>query len=192
MKLNCPNCGEMLSLAALIQQDSAREALRLALEFPAPLSKLFLQYAGLFKPAKRALSMDKFAAILNELLPMIQAAQIERNSRTWPAPQDYWRQAFELMLSGKDKLTLPLKSHGYLLEIIAGFGNKAEAKAEKQHEQGRKYGETQSGNDGVSHMALTRGFNATKEMVQNDKKPRAAMPEDVRKTIKKLTGKASS
>ncbi len=189
MKFTCPNCQEQLSLAAMVEHEAARKAVTAALEIPAPLGRLVLQYCGLFKPAKRSLSMDRFAAILNELLPMISAAQITRNGRTWSAPQDYWRQAFELMLSSKEKLSLPLKSHGYLLEIIAGFGNKAEAKAEKQSEQGRKYGEIHSGADGTSHLALTRGFATTTEMVKSDKKAkRAEMPENVRATIKKMTG----
>lgn len=144
MRLTCPNCYETLSLAALIEHDAAREAIKLALEFPAPLGKLILQYASLFKPAQRALSMDRFASILNELLPMIKAAQIERNGRLWPAPLAYWQQALEAMLSGRDKLSLPLKSHGYLLEIIVGFANKAEGKAEQKSEQGRKYGEVKT------------------------------------------------
>lgn len=144
MKLTCPNCYETLSLAALIEHDAAREAVRLALEFPSPLGKHLLQYASLFKPAQRALSMDRFASILNELLPMIQAAQIDRNGRIWPAPQAYWQQALESMWNTREKLTLPLKSHGYLLEIIVSFANKAEAKAETKHEQGRKYGEIKS------------------------------------------------
>lgn len=144
MRLTCPNCYETLSLAALIEHDAAREAIKLALEFPAPLGKQLLQYASLFKPAQRALSMDRFASILNELLPMIKAAQIERNGRAWPAPQAYWSQAFETMMQSRDKLTLPLKSHGYLLEILAGYANKAEGKAEQKSEQGRKYGEVKT------------------------------------------------
>lgn len=141
MKLVCPNCHETLSLAALIEHDAAREAVRLALEFPAPLGKQLMQYVSLFKPQQRALSMDRFASILSEITPMIQAAQIERNGRLWPAPQGYWSQAFDTICLGKEKLTLPLKSHGYLLEIIAGYAQKASGQAEKRQEQGRRYGD---------------------------------------------------
>ncbi len=208
MKLTCPNCHEQLSLAAMLEHEAARKAVSAALEVPAPLGRLVLQYCGLFKPAQRSLSMERFAAIINELLPMIKDAQVERNGRIWPAPQEYWRMAFESMLTGKDKLTLPLKSHGYLLEIIAGYANKGEAKAEKQAEQGRKYGEIHgdprlsstleanvvlpaAGVSGTSHLALTRGFATTEKMVQHDKKAkRAEMPAEVRATIKKMTGKA--
>ncbi|HAF00417.1 MAG TPA: hypothetical protein DCG63_03895 [Methylophilaceae bacterium] len=177
MKFTCPNCYETLSLAALIEHDAAREAVRLALEFPAPLGKQFLQYASLFKPAQRALSMDRFASILNDLLPMIKAAQIERNGRLWPAPQSYWSQAFDSMLSGRDKLSLPLKSHGYLLEILAGFANKAEAKAETKHEQTRKYGE-------INHAATDHVVASAPA-----KKAKSTMPDNVKATLDKLTGK---
>ena len=34
----------------------------------------------------------------------------------------------------RDGLALPLMSHGYLMSIIAGMGNKAEAKVEAQKE----------------------------------------------------------
>lgn len=184
MKLTCPNCYETLSLAALIEHDAAREAIKLALEFPAPLGKLLLQYASLFKPAQRALSMDRFASILNELLPMIQAAQIERNGRAWPAPQAYWQQAFETMWSGRDKLTLPLKSHGYLLEIMSGFANKASAQAEKQHEQGRKYGEIKT-----CTKSQTDHVGDANQMI--GKKTKAEAKINLSDTLKKMTGKAT-
>lgn len=174
MKFTCPNCYETLSLAALIEHDASREAVRLALEFPSPLGKQLLQYASLFKPAQRALSMDRFASILSDLLPMIQAAQIERNGRLWPAPQDYWKQAFESMLAGRDKLTLPLKSHGYLLEIISGFANKAEAKAEAKHEQGRKYGDIKS--------------SEPKPVVAPAAAKKSLKPVNLTNTLKKLNG----
>lgn len=143
MKFTCPNCHVTLTLEALIEHDAAREAIKLALEFPAPLGKQLLQYVSLFKPAQRALSMDRFADILADLLPDIKAAQIERNGRLWAAPLPYWSQAFDAVWLSKPKLTLPLKTNGYLYEIIAGYANKAEAGKEKQAEQGRIYGRTE-------------------------------------------------
>lgn len=140
MRFNCPACGENLTLAALIEHDAAREAIMLALQFPAPLGKSLMQYVSMFKPSQRALSMDRFTSILGEILPMIQAAQIERNGTAWPAPMAYWQQAIETMVSGRDKLTLPLKTHGYLLSIIAGISEKSDSKTEKVSDQGRMYG----------------------------------------------------
>lgn len=192
MRLTCPNCYETLSLAALIEHDAAREAIKLALEFPAPLGKQLMQYASLFKPAQRALSMDRFSSILNELLPMIKAAQIERGGRAWPAPQAYWQQGFESMWLGRDKLTLPLKSHGYLLEIISGFANKAEGQQERKGEQGRKYGEVVTGAyisqaTKAAHGVIDHAGDATKMMPNKVAKGEAKV--NLRDTLNKMTGK---
>lgn len=192
MRLTCPNCYETLSLAALIEHDAARDAIKLALEFPAPLGKQLIQYASLFKPAQRALSMDRFSSLLNELLPMIQAAQIERNGRAWPAPQTYWQQAFESMWLTRDKLTLPLKSHGYLLEIISGFANKAEGQQERKSEQGRKYGEVLTGAyitqaARAANSVDDHAGGATKKIVNKVAKGEAKV--NLRDTLNKMTGK---
>jgi len=141
MQLNCPACGATFSLDVIIGHEGARDAVLVALQLPAPLGKSLIQYIALFRPAQRALSMDRLAKLLNELLPMISKAQIERNGTHYAAPVAYWQQALDDMVAQRSKLTLPLKSHGYLLTIIAGYAEKTAAKAEKQTEQGRKYGE---------------------------------------------------
>ncbi|MGA8147798.1 MAG: hypothetical protein WB870_09530 [Gallionellaceae bacterium] len=171
MKTSCPSCGAAFSLDALIGVEGARDAVVAALAIPAPLGKLLVQYLALFRPAQRNLSFDRVAALLNELLPLIAAATIERNGRTWSAPQDYWKQALEEMIAKRDKLTLPLKSHGYLLEIIAGFSNKDEARREAQTES-RRAGNTPIG--GAPAPA------ARKEPV----KPRSVMPASVKSALK--------
>lgn len=137
MKTACPACGAVFSLDVLLAHESARAAVMNALQLPAPLGKLLVQYLGLFRPAQRQLSFDRVANLLGELLPMIGAARVERGGRIWNAPQEYWKLALEDMLVKRDKLTLPLKSHGYLLEIIAGMSNKAEAQAETKAEARR-------------------------------------------------------
>jgi hypothetical protein len=137
MKTSCPACGATASLDVLLGNEGAREAVMAALAMPAPIGKLLVQYLGLFRPASRNLSFDRVATLLNELLPLIAEARIERNGRLWSAPQDYWRMALEEMLAKRDSLTLPLKSHGYLLTIIAGYSSKAEAAQEAQSENAR-------------------------------------------------------
>lgn len=135
MKTKCPACGASASLDVLLSNEGARAAVTMALQLPAPLGKLLVQYLGLFRPASRELSFDRVATLLGELLPMIQAGQIERAGRTWAAPVPAWKEALEQMLVARDKLQLPMKSHGYLLEIIAGMGSKAEAFKERAQEE---------------------------------------------------------
>lgn len=172
MKTACPACGAAFSLDTLLGNEGAREAVMAALAMPAPIGKLLVQYLGLFRPAQRQLSFDRVANLLNELLPMIAAGKIERSGRIWSAPQDYWKQALEDMLAKRDKLTLPLKSHGYLLTIIEGYSNKAEAQQEAQTEA-RKGGHTPVGG---STAPATRKTEPTK--------PRSAMPASVKAALK--------
>jgi len=176
MKTACPACGAAFSLDTLLGNEGAREAVMAALAFPAPLGKLLVQYLGLFRPAQRQLSLDRVATLLNELLPMIEAARIERNGRTWSAPLDYWKLALEDMISKRDKLTLPLKSHGYLLEIIVGYGTKAEGKQEQQKED---------------HLAGRTPVGAVAPAVRTEPakvptKPRAEMPQEFKQIAANL------
>lgn len=139
MNLSCPGCGADMSLDVLIAHEGAREAVLTALQLPAPLGKLLVQYLAMFRPARRQLAWARVGTILGELREPIAAAQIERNGRTWPAPQEYWKAALEHMVQLRDagKLQLPLKTHGYLLEVIAGMSDKAERKAENAREDKR-------------------------------------------------------
>lgn len=130
MKLTCPACGAVISLDVALGHEGAREAVMLAMRLPPQIGKLLVQYVGLFRPPKRQLSMDRLASLLGELLPMIESARIERGGRSHIAIQDYWVMGLTDVINRRDTLTLPLKSHGYLLEIIAGYSAKADAKAE--------------------------------------------------------------
>jgi hypothetical protein len=145
VRLTCQACGAVISLDAALGHEGAREAVQIALQLPAPIGKLLVQYVALFRPPKRQLSMDRLASLLGELLKMVDAGKVERNGKIYAAPQPYWQQAIEHMLSMRDKLTLPLKSHGYLLEIIAGYADKAEAKAEQQAEERKRSGALPTG-----------------------------------------------
>lgn len=193
MKLSCPACNESLSLAALVEHAAAREAISLALKMPAPLGKFLLLYLGLFKPAKSALSLDKVANILNELQPMMAEGKVRKNGNVYAAPQEYWAQAIETMLAKRGELTLPLKSHGYLISIIAGFADKLEAKAEKQAEQGRQLGEFKTSEMRTVNQAATLAAVPASHLfaAAGKKVERTIMPAAVKATIAKLTGKPS-
>lgn len=178
MKLSCPGCGAVFSLDALLGNEGAREAVMAAMQLPAPLGGQMIRYLALFRPAQRQLSLDRVANLLNELLPMIAAARIERNGRICSAPQDYWRMAMEDMLGKRDMLTLPLKSHGYLLTIIEGYGIKAETRKEQQHED-RLAGRTQT-----SMPAAYQKAPPASETVKE--KPRTVMPDSVKQDLQRM------
>lgn len=142
MKLKCPACGALASLDVLISAEGAREAVMLALQFPAPLGKKLIQYLALFRPATRDLSFERVASLLAEILPDIQAGKIKRAGRDWNLLMDYWSMAIDTVLAARDagRLTLPLKGHGYLYEVLVGIADKAEGRKEAQQESSRSTG----------------------------------------------------
>ena len=207
MKLTCPACGAMYSLDALLGNEGAREAVQAALLLPAPLGGHMIRYIALFRPHKRQLSLDRVANLINELLPMISEAKITRNGNICSAPQDYWRMGIDEMLAKRaaGALTLPLKSHGYLLAVIEGYSLKAEQRKEQQHED-RLAGRTPVGRDlecagttaQASVMALPGATETARVFPHNDaakaavaelkvahsKVPRSTMPQSVKDILK--------
>lgn len=128
MKTRCPCCGAENSLDALIAHEQARQSLWMLANIGGPMTLGLVKYLGLFRPNKSALSQARMASLMAELLPDIQAGQIYRNGQSYPAPVAAWAYAFNEVLSARDsgRLKTPLKSHGYLYEIIAGWaGNVA-------------------------------------------------------------------
>jgi len=139
VRLTCPCCQAEFPLEAALNDVAARQAVVRAFR-QTPYGDLLTGYVGLFKPEKRAISMARLAKLLDELLDMIAKGTVERGGRIYSAPQAYWQQGLEEMLARRDSLTLPLKSHGYLITIVAGYSDKAEAKAEAKAEERKRTG----------------------------------------------------
>lgn len=127
-----------MDLDVLLAHEDSRHAMARLAVLSLPLGKLVLQYLRLFKPATRQMSHTRVVALVEELLPDLQRGAITRNGREWAAPLDTWRAAIDKMLDTRDKLTLPLKSHGYLYEIILGLADKQEAATERDTEAQRR------------------------------------------------------
>ncbi|OFR70044.1 hypothetical protein [Neisseria sp. HMSC069H12] len=121
MNIKCPNCGAVHSLDSLINDAEASSVLRTVLEMDAELGKAAIRYIGLFRPAKSQLSWARTAKLLNELMPMIKAQEAVRDGVSYPAPAEAWLHGFNETVNARDqgRLKLPLKSHGYLLEIVS-------------------------------------------------------------------------
>jgi len=119
MLIRCPACGSQASLDTLIDNEPAAKALLLALKL-SPVGASLVKYLGLFRPAKSSLSMARVATILGEITPLIAEQKIERNGIAYPTTMAIWESSIAKVLEARDfgRLTTPLKSHGYLLEII--------------------------------------------------------------------------
>ncbi len=181
-----------MSLDTLLASEGAREAVMTALQLPAPLGKALVQYLALFRPAlrpgsgqaQRQLSFDRVNSLLSELLPLIQSGKFERNGRLWAAPVESWRQGIEEMLAKRDGLTLPLKSHGYLLTIIAGYADKTEARAEARAEERQRSGRAPVGAPSGAMMA-----EGAKPEAETPAEKRARMPEAIKQQLDKFIHK---
>lgn len=121
MNIKCPNCGAVHSLDSLINDADASAVLRAVLEMDVEMGKAAIRYVGLFRPAKSQLSWARTAKLLNELMPMIKAQEVVRDGVSSPAPAEAWLHGFNETVNARDqgRLKLPLKSHGYLLEIVS-------------------------------------------------------------------------
>ena len=121
MNIKCPNCGAVHSLDSLINDADASAVLKAVLEMDVEMGKAAIRYVGLFRPAKSQLSWSRTAKLLNELLPMMKAQTAERDGVSSPAPAEAWLHGFNETVNARDqgRLKLPLKSHGYLLEIVS-------------------------------------------------------------------------
>lgn len=123
MKTRCPCCGAENSLDALLAHDDARDAVLAVIAVGGELPRLAVQYVGLFRPAKTSLTWARTAKLLGDILPDIRRGAITRESVEYPAPAEAWLYGFRELLARRNSgsLKLPLKSHGYLYEVIAGW-----------------------------------------------------------------------
>lgn len=123
MNTRCPNCGAVHSLDSLISDAEAAEVLKMLLELDADIGKAAIRYIGLFRPDKSQLSWGRTAKLLKELLPQIQTATVHRDGTAYAAPIEAWLYALHEVLAAREagRLKTPLKSHGYLYEILVGW-----------------------------------------------------------------------
>lgn len=120
MKTRCPACGAENSLDSLITSDDARQTLWTLAQIGGELTKRLVQYLGLFRPEKSSLSGARMAKLMSDLLPDIQAQRIQRGGKVFDVPVAAWVWALGEVLTARDTGTLkvPLKTHGYLYEIL--------------------------------------------------------------------------
>lgn len=187
---DCPVCRNPLSWDVVFAHQGVREAMMALVNVHAEGRKLLrpmLSYINLFAPGKTAIRYERIASLASELVKMIGPATIERNGRLWPAPSDYWRQGFEEVVNrahSNSGLRLPLNSHGYLLEVIAGYASKNEAQEETKMEQQR------AGHAGTgSHRQQTTTVGLPAAIQAITEQPRSVMPDEARQQLNQFLGR---
>ena len=63
MRVRCRACGSVASLDALVDDEAAAEALKLAFGLT-PIGPLLTRYLGLFRPGKNVLTWPRVATLL--------------------------------------------------------------------------------------------------------------------------------
>lgn len=130
----CPECGLRAELVVFAGGAEANRAIAAGLDIPAALGPRVLRYLRLFSPPKKVLAVSKTARLLGELAQVVNSAQVERKGQVWAAPLPVWEAALDTLLASPPE-RLPLTSHGYLFEIVAGLSAKAAGQAERAREQ---------------------------------------------------------
>lgn len=139
MIVTCTACGARHSLDALLAANCASEAMR-ALAVITPLGRKMVSYLALFRPEKRSLTWERVNTLVEQIAPAIVSGRAQHAGHSYAAPEDVWCAAIDAVLAARDAGTLrtPLKSHGYLLSIIATAAEKAQARSEAQAEENKR------------------------------------------------------
>lgn len=160
MKVTCPACGSGFDLDAAVSDADARRFVDLVAGLEPRVAKPLIQYLALFRPEKTGMRWSRMFALAEELLPMIREARVRRNGTVYAVPMDAWAAALGMLADRPKNLVLPLKSHGYLLEILANQAEKTAARSETETEQRKRAGRAGEHRDPTKlgeHLANMKG-----------------------------------
>lgn len=159
MQLCCPVCSTEFPIeAGLIDGDGKRLAAMLA-ELDPAVGRALIGYLRLFKPPKTALRSARAVKLAREVADLITAGDVSRDERTGvrrPATPGLWAAGMEQMAAQRDRLSLPLESHGYLRAVVFGLADQADARAEQQREEQARRGGARPAPSGPSETPLQR------------------------------------
>lgn len=106
----CPTCHAHLDLAALVEDDAAREVMAQLAGFEPALARAVLAYLCLFRPARQDLRWTRTLALLQQL----QALEPDRGRLAAAL------EATTEAIRGKGG-ALPLRDHAYLKRVLNGL-----------------------------------------------------------------------
>lgn len=143
MRLTCTSCGAHGSIEQFTADADARRSVELVAALPAEIGPVVVRYLGLFRPMKRGLTWDRVLKISAEVFEMIKAGAVEHRGKRYPATPAMIASAMQQMLDNRERLELPMTSHGYLVKIVAGESPREAARAETAHEELKRVASTQ-------------------------------------------------
>ncbi len=117
---------------------AARRLVALLAGVDKSIGAAFIQYLALFRPGKTVLRWSRAYTLAEDLILMVKAGRITRNGLTYVVPREAWIEGMEYLADRPEGLRLPLKSHGYLLGVIANKAEKIAATGERKKEEDRQ------------------------------------------------------
>jgi len=139
MKLNCPDCGTTFDLIQAMEDADGRRFVDLIKELPPITIKPFVRYLRLFKPGQQSLRWSRMLKLAHELHPNIKDAVVMRNGQAYVVTGQQWADVMTSLVDTPPKnLRLPLKTHGYLLEVLATSTEKKISKKEQETENRKR------------------------------------------------------
>ena len=194
MRLPCPTCGAVHEWDSVVQHDYARKALTAAFALPPALQVHIARYLRLFaspQAPQRALTPERYAALLQAVVADINKGAIEARGRTWSAPVASWAAAFEAVFAAvaEGRRKTPLRDHSYLYGVLVNMADQAEAKGERATEQQRQSRplvavEESLGTDAPADSGAQLAPDAAVPVAPA---ARAEVPEFVKEALSKLT-----
>lgn len=128
----CPHCQRPVDLLAAVDHEDGVVFLERLARLPAPALKPVLRYLALFAPPGRAPSWGRLLRLLEGLVEPLTRGELRRDGKLYAAPLDTWLRAMTRLVDEPPKgLALPLRSHGYLAEMIAGQAQRVSAATEQ-------------------------------------------------------------
>lgn len=134
MKASCPACGASFDLDAAVSDADARRFADVVAGLDPRVARPLIQYLALFRPEKTGMRWSRMLSLALELEPLIKSGRVTRNGTTYAVPLDMWATALGVLADRPKSLALPLKSHGYLLEMLANQAEKIAARVEAETE----------------------------------------------------------
>ena len=157
MRLTCSGCGAHGSIELFTADEQARRFGELLSELPAGMPPAVARrYVALFRPYKRGLVWERACALLGEVKAMAESGGVMLNGQSYPASVALIANAMQQMLDKPAGLVLPLKSHGYLIAIVARGSGPEQAQTEEQTEQQRRDDSQRRHRETVSQEEIMR------------------------------------
>jgi hypothetical protein len=139
----CPHCAFQGEVEAFFVDAEGKRLAAVVAELPPECGRAVLGYLRLFKPAKTALRTARAVKLAREVADLIKAGTVckdERGGVRRPASPATWAAGIEHMLAQRDRLSLPLETHGYLRAVVFGLADQTDAAIERQRDADARAG----------------------------------------------------